>query len=202
MNCWSDQTLHWAVRRLLDTGADVHALLRGDALPPEGCDSSLRETLEHIRDCSSCILTARDLLETELELLAGEQVERMIQLLPTPSWSPPATGDVINDQEPAEYAVAADSCGTGERISLDGHGAISLASRDGRYLVRIFRNEGDAGATAVLLRTTGPGDADGDESAHRISICIGGEDYTFDPDGTVKLPAFPASPPSLILRSS
>ncbi len=201
MTCWSDQTLHWAARQLMASGTDARAVLQGEAPLPPDRPSSLAEILEHIRRCPSCSVTAVELLETELELLAMEDAEQVIGLIATPAWSPQLQPDEVNDPELLEYAVAADSPGGGERISLDGHGAISLASRDGRYLVRIFRNAEGEGATAILLRTQEPDDPEEGQASPGISLSLDGRDYGFDAEGTVKLPAFPASPPSLILRS-
>lgn len=200
MNCWTDQTLHWAVRRLLDTDADAQAVLSGEEYLPEDCPTLLSDTIDHVRICPSCALTARELLDTELELLAMEEVEQIIALVVTPAWSPQVQASPEEDHDPVEYAVAADSPGGGERISLDGHSAISLASKDGRYLVRIFRNEEGEGATAVLLRTQEPDDGEDNEADSGISLSLDGKDYRFDAEGTVKLPAFPATPPSLVLR--
>ncbi len=201
MNCWSDQTLQWAVRRLLEMDADAQAVLSGGEALLEDAPASLKEALAHIRSCPSCALTARDLLETELELHAMEGVEQIIALVQAPSWSPSAKAESAEEPEFSEYAVAADSRGLDQRISLDGHGAISLSTRDGRYLVRIFRNKEGEGATAVLLQTHEPDDAGQGQSGQQISLSIDGEDYTFDTDGTARLPAFPAKPPSLVLRT-
>jgi hypothetical protein len=199
MNCWNEQTLQWAVRRLLESQADPRGVLEGQTSLGEDSAKAVQDVVRHLTDCACCRQLARDLLDFELASRKGESTRMVLAL----EEIRPLTQSVSREEEQdePEYAVAADAGPSREELPLDGHTAISLSTKDGRFLVRIFRDEKGGGATAVLLRNEAV-PAVGNVPAPGVSLVIDGTDYPFDSAGIVQLPTFPAAPPCLVVDQS
>jgi hypothetical protein len=167
-------------------------------------DADVSSLAEHARTCVRCRDWLQLFMETEIrlreELLASERLSppsggilplRPARLRNEGRHSPGAIED-----EPG-YSLAADT-GGGSGTQPPQVPVLTLSTEDDRFVVRVFRNEGRAGATAVLL----PVDPAQTEVASNWTLRMGGVEYPFDGRGIAQLPAFPVQDVALVRHDS
>ncbi len=244
MRCWNERSIDLAAVRLADRGFSgllESILRRSEAIPPD-----LIPFLAHATQCVRCAELLELLLDAETrerdaavldELAAspGGEIETgqieagsaafrpRLHLLPLYRVPVPRRLSGTEEMETEEegYALAADSADLPTEAGqiLGDAWVLTLATEDGRYLVRIIPSESEPGATAVLIRagrsdasepgqdessapTAHPGGGESDGPAPEFLLRIGGRDYPFDQNGVLALPEFPATDVVLIMRET
>ena len=194
----------------LALGAQARRDEEGERFPALG--PKLREVLEHSRECVRCrellALFQAAMTGLEEELAEGEQVadgilpasgSRTIELRPVRSMrlSPSEDAD-----EPPSFRVAADSGPEGDKGEIAAEAPVlTLESKDGRYLVRIFAREPGPGAVAVLLQSEGLGDTlQVGNKSQSLVLQVGDEQFAIGEDGYASLPRFPAETIVLLVQ--
>lgn len=187
MRCPGEVQLDHSAIQLVDLGLTrpeqwAACLERGG--PPLPAD--LLALLAHASQCVRC----RELLDlfadTEVRHRASLAGPRIVMLRPLrPDRRPSPSGE-----REAEFQLAAQTPhGSEEGGSIEGTRVLTMASGDHRYIVRIFPNEGGAGATAVLVG-----------SERGLVLRLSGVEYAFDENGMAQLPSFPGSEIELLVR--
>lgn len=157
----------------------------------------LAPSLEHLSDCAHCREILEILIETETAWrAAADSSARVIPLRPFRSAAPAPATDEAWPGEAEEYLVAAADASTRPPQTR----VLTLMTDDDRYLVRIFPNEEGEGATAILVSVQGEGDSPG--GSPRPSLRLAGIDYEFDGENIARLPRFPSSDLSLVVRDA
>ncbi len=87
---------------------------------------------------------------------------------------------------PVEVDLAADTAMPEQKR------VITLTTEGGSFLVRLFPNDPEPGATAVLVASQG--------DPTRIALQIGKDEYPFGADGVAHIPDFPGPDVYLIVR--
>jgi hypothetical protein len=207
MECYDEDTLESAAGAYLRAGIDLGAEgARAGARPGGEISPELRSILSHARSCTRC----RELLEifqsTERELranLTGASRGAPPLCIPLEPLAARVT-DRPGVRDPAwtGYALAADSERPAQTAdSRTSPPVLTMASADGRFLVRIFRRSAGEGATAILVRGDQlPAGAPLPEGASEVCLLFQGTEYHFDEKGHVALPRFPADEISLLVR--
>lgn len=155
----------------------------------------LAPSLEHLRDCAHCREILEIFIETETAWrAAADSSARVIPLRPFRSAAPAAFIDDAWPEEVEEYLVAAADASTRPPQSR----VLTLMTDDDRYLVRIFPNLLDEGATAILVSL--PAEGIPAVGSSRPALRIAGVEYEFDDGNIARLPCFPSSDLSLVVR--
>jgi hypothetical protein len=224
------------VRRFRDrsTGSGIPAVVPPDLAPLVAHSRDCPHCGEWLRICWMTELRLQRSLEArQLELARGGLV---ILLWPMrraaggsvetpavhrddslPEWLDDRRDPMAPDGAPAlvpgriGYSLAADESSIEPGAPTPNVPELTLTSDDRRLIVRIFPNEGGAGATAVLVgdaeaataRSVSPGTAPGPAEPPRrgrILLRVDESEYVFDESGTASLPGFPAASVSIVIR--
>lgn len=218
MKCWSREELDAAAMRLVSSGRPWPSLW--PTVPDDAMPSDLVPLVTHARLCSLCGELLRLFLMTEERLHRGLEASerertrggRVVLLWPIGSAQASESASP-GRLRGGSYQLAADA--PGDRAGAPGQPPVrelTLSSDDNRLIVRIFPNDGGAGATAVLVGSPEPPDpseraqvsaaaepADAG-SLPRVLLRIDEEEYSFDERGIASLPGFPAAAVSIVLR--
>ncbi len=218
MKCYPEEVLECAAIRALELGIRFDAHRQSQVATQCGrLDQTLQRILSHAQSCVRCSQLLELLQGTELELrsaMADRAAERRsVERDPRPrplrvALEPIGLNlsemDEASGDKQGPYALAADTDPAGaEDRAVGEEPVLSLASSDGRYLVRIFNCASGPGATAILLRSDVSEHKDRPTSPTlrtRVSLDIEGTEYVFSEKGIADLPRFPAQTISLIIR--
>lgn len=159
---------------------------------------NLAPSLAHVRGCAHC----REILETlvateagwQTEARAGSRSPTVLVLRPYRTKAPMTRPTTAEQEESEELLVAAADASTRPAQSR----VLTLVTNDDRYVVRIYPTEEGEGATAILV-TIGA-EAQASVPTARPMLRFGGDEFEFDQANMVRLPAFPTSDVSLVLR--
>jgi len=238
--CWSRTEIDHAAMRLVgrfrdaSAGSGFPAIVPPDLAPLVAHARDCPHCGEWLRICWMTELRLQRSLEArQLELARGGRVVLMWPMrgsaggsaLPRSSnrdGSLPEWLDVRRDpaapyeapahvQSSARYPLAADASVNEPGAPTRNVPELTLSSDDNLLIVRIFPNEGGAGATAVLVgdaeaatvRSAPSGPAPGPPepgSRKRILLRVNESEYSFDERGTASLPDFPAASVSIVIR--
>ena len=167
MECWREESVEWAAIRIVD----------GDASP------EIAAFLAHARSCVRC----RELLalfrDGERMLRVELSVPKVLPLSPVRPTRAEGSGRSLT---PEEFELAAETSRPAQSSVL------TLTTEDGSFLVRVFPQAPQGGATAVLVASA--------EGGAHVALRIGDIDYPFDDKGISEIPNFPAPGISLVIR--
>ncbi len=172
MDCWSEEAIEREARKMS----------RGDR--PQDA-----EFLDHARSCVRCgellllFQNAERGMELELSALPSVPGAHVLRLRPARSG---VAGRKLDALKPVEFDLAADTRRAEQKR------VITLTTEGGSFLVRLFPNDPEPGATAVLVASQG--------DPTRITLPIGKDEFPFGADGIARIPDFPGPDVYLIVR--
>jgi hypothetical protein len=220
MRCFDERSIDSAAICLADLGfsGDITSILSRDVAIP----FAFAPIVAHAGRCFRCAELLELFLETELlsrqparclaaDSAQGPAYESEMVLPLRRARSTTGTLDPPEDaREREDYDLAADSAPPVDPEDVLGNTwVLTLSTDDGRYVVRVFPQEGGRGAVAVLIRAADPespaeqsGDGDAGGGGSCLFLRIGNRDLPFDEKGMLTLPEFPAKDIALIIRTT
>lgn len=183
MRCWSDGSIERAAFLMADAG------IAPGCAPGAGVSADLVSLLEHADSCADCRKRLHMRFDAVILMRARQQGTR-IPLHIAPHRAVGMIESVLADRWAETYPLAAQTSESGipagRRVKPTR--VLTLTTGDDRFLVRVFANDVDPGATAVLFPVS-----------RGVTLDIGGATYAFDESGCASLPGFPGGEISLIL---
>lgn len=184
MRCWSDDSIERAALLMAEAGI-APGCAPGAAVSPD-----LVSLLEHTIRCSDCRKRLHTRFDAVILMRERQRGSTRVPLHIAPYRSTGLSRYAVNADGAESYSLAAQTPGSGapwER-GVEPTRVLTLTTGDDHYLVRIFANDADSGATAILFPVR-----------RGVALEFQGTKFSFDENGCASLPGFPDGEISLIL---